>query len=258
MNESYSYWTFGDVFEEQGVPFSQFHGGFGLVAHHCIPKPTFWSFAFFKKLKNFGEKCIYRDDGAVIVTDGKGGFAGVTWNLSDKDSVVDIELTGKAAKGEKFTLITETVDEKVCNPLKIWHDLGEPKYPSDAEVEVIKSGSNPLVESETLEAAAGGKINLKFNLLRFGVKYFTVKPLVFVGDAGYDYKKIEDVSLTDLRNPKKAAARKAEEEKKAKEAFKKFQEMAKKGIKPPFPGAPAALVKEAKKPATGKGAAKKK
>ena len=32
MNEAYSYWTFGDVFEEQGVPDSLFHGGFGMVA----------------------------------------------------------------------------------------------------------------------------------------------------------------------------------------------------------------------------------
>ncbi|MDE7187839.1 MAG: xylan 1,4-beta-xylosidase, partial [Lachnospiraceae bacterium] len=29
VNESYSYWTFGDIFEEQGVPFAPFHGGFG-------------------------------------------------------------------------------------------------------------------------------------------------------------------------------------------------------------------------------------
>jgi len=45
---SYSYWTFGDVFEELGVPFTPFHGGFGLVANGCIPKPTFWTFAFYK------------------------------------------------------------------------------------------------------------------------------------------------------------------------------------------------------------------
>lgn len=29
---SYSYWTFGDVFEEQGVPNTPFHGGFGMMA----------------------------------------------------------------------------------------------------------------------------------------------------------------------------------------------------------------------------------
>lgn len=51
VNESYSYWTFGDVFEELGVPFTPFHGGFGLVANGCITKPTFWTFAFYKKLE---------------------------------------------------------------------------------------------------------------------------------------------------------------------------------------------------------------
>ena len=34
-NTSYSYWTFGDVFEELGVPFTPFHGGFGLMANGC-------------------------------------------------------------------------------------------------------------------------------------------------------------------------------------------------------------------------------
>ena len=46
-NESYSYWTFGDIFEEQGVPFTTFQGGFCLVANGCIPKPNFWTFKFF-------------------------------------------------------------------------------------------------------------------------------------------------------------------------------------------------------------------
>ncbi|MFR1010594.1 MAG: GH39 family glycosyl hydrolase [Ruminococcus sp.] len=55
-NESYSYWTFGDVFEEQGIPFTPFHGGFGLVANGCIPKPTFL-FAF-SKVKGEGG-CVH-------------------------------------------------------------------------------------------------------------------------------------------------------------------------------------------------------
>ena len=57
-NESYSYWTFGDVFEEQGIPFTPFHGGFGLVANGCIPKPTFWTFAFFQEVKGEGG-CVH-------------------------------------------------------------------------------------------------------------------------------------------------------------------------------------------------------
>ena len=226
-----------------GVPFSQFHGGFGLVAQHCIPKPTFWSFAFFKKLKNFSQKCIYRDDTTVIVADGKGGYAGVVWNFAEKDNDFDIEIAGKVAKGDKFTVITETVDEKVCNPLKIWHDLGEPKYPSDAEAEIIKKGSMPLVESDVIEAAAG-KLALKLKMGRFGVKFFIVKPLVFDGDAGYDYNKIEKISMAGLKAKKKAAAKPA-----TKTAAKPATKTAAKPVKT---GAKAAAKKAPAQKATAK------
>ena len=40
-----SYWTFSDVFEEQGVVKTPFYGGFGLLAERSIPKPAFNDFA---------------------------------------------------------------------------------------------------------------------------------------------------------------------------------------------------------------------
>ena len=47
--DSYSYWTFSDVFEEMDVPKSVFHGGFGLIALNSIKKPTYYTFEFFSK-----------------------------------------------------------------------------------------------------------------------------------------------------------------------------------------------------------------
>ena len=126
MNEAYSYWTFGDVFEEQGVPDSLFHGGFGMVAAGNIPKPSFWTFYFYKQLKLFGENCVYRDDDAVVVKNDK-GYAGILWNIDGDDT--DVQLSFELPEGE-YTLITKTVDEECCNPLKVWHDMGEPAYPS--------------------------------------------------------------------------------------------------------------------------------
>jgi len=35
-----SYWTFSDVFEEQGVVKTPFYGGFGILAERGIPKPA--------------------------------------------------------------------------------------------------------------------------------------------------------------------------------------------------------------------------
>ncbi|MDD5936347.1 MAG: glycosyl hydrolase, partial [Clostridiales bacterium] len=87
-NASYSYWTFGDVFEENGVPFTPLHGGFGLVANGCIPKPTFWSFAFFKQLQG---ECIYKSEEAVIVKRSDGSICGVLWNEQIKQELYDEE-----------------------------------------------------------------------------------------------------------------------------------------------------------------------
>src|SRR5437764_6362641 len=41
---SYSFWTFSDIFEENYFPSVPFHGGFGLLNLHGIPKPTYRAF----------------------------------------------------------------------------------------------------------------------------------------------------------------------------------------------------------------------
>ena len=97
-----------------------------MVAAGNIPKPSFWTFCFYKQLKLFSENCVYRDDDAVITKSDK-GYAGILWNIDGDDAVR--ELAFSLDNGE-YTLITKTVDETCCNPLKVWHDMGEPAYPS--------------------------------------------------------------------------------------------------------------------------------
>ena len=57
-----SYWTFSDVFEEQGVVKQPFYGGFGLLAERSIPKPSLDAFALLHKLGDeriaVDSKCI--------------------------------------------------------------------------------------------------------------------------------------------------------------------------------------------------------
>ena len=45
-----SYWTFSDVFEEQGVVKTPFYGGYGLIAAGGIPKPAFNALKLLHKL----------------------------------------------------------------------------------------------------------------------------------------------------------------------------------------------------------------
>ena len=76
-NESYSYWTFGDVFEESGVPFTPFLRRLRPGGRPLHPKPTFWTFAFFKKLQG---TCVHRSQQAVVVRGADGRYRGVAWN----------------------------------------------------------------------------------------------------------------------------------------------------------------------------------
>ncbi len=215
VNESYSYWTFGDVFEETGVPFTPFHGGFGLVANGCIPKPTFWTFVFFKKLKEGDGDCVYRDDNMVLMKCKDGSFRGVAWNIAghsaktskavekEENKEVKKEAKGKEkkvsdkevrklklslpAKGG-YCLLTRTVDEKTCNPLRVWHDLGEPSHLSEEQRKLLVEAAKPFVRTKRKEAE-DGQLSVKLELERNAVVYFEVKPGEVRPDRGYDYER---------------------------------------------------------------------
>lgn len=186
VNEAYSYWTFGDVFEEQGVPESLFHGGFGMVAHYSIPKPTFWTFYFYKQLKLFSTDCVYRDDRTVIVKR-DGDYAGILWNIGEED--YDRSFSFDLMDNSEYSIITKTVDEETCNPLKVWHDLGEMPYPSKDEVELIRSAANPLTQSEVIKTTED-KTEVSLSVKKHGVIYFTITKRKLNSDRGYDYDKV--------------------------------------------------------------------
>lgn len=185
INESYSYWTFGDIFEENGVPFAPFHGGFGLVANGCIPKPTFWSFAFFKAL--LGGDCVLKTDEAIVMKQGE-KYKGVIWNsnLRREGRQLSIKLN-IPAEGE-LCLIRKTVDEKTCNPLALWHNMGEPRSLSNEQKELLRAAAYPFISSERL--IASGELTLEFNIAEFGVEYFELSPAPLTPDRGYDYDRV--------------------------------------------------------------------
>lgn len=73
-----SYWTFSDVFEEQGVPERPLWGGFGLVGIGSVPKPAYNAFAMLHQL---GEARIPDAQPGVLVTRRPDGDLAVAlWN----------------------------------------------------------------------------------------------------------------------------------------------------------------------------------
>ena len=187
MNESYSYWTFGDVFEEQGVPFSIFSGDFGLVANGCVKKPTFHTFAFYKQLKNIGSRCVYKDDSMVIVkADDGDGYAGIIWNL-DPEKTRELAVSMPVPTGE-YAIVEKVVDPDTCNPLKLWHDLGEHANPQKAELELLRKAAEPMIRSEHFKVA--NKVKYSVDVKPDGVVFFKLTKATTVSDRGYNYKKV--------------------------------------------------------------------
>ena len=193
LNESYSYWTFGDVFEETGVPFSLFHGGFGMVANGCIPKPTFWTFKFYKNLKDRGAECAYRSDNAVIMRKTGGGWCGIAWNfgMDGGNEELELKLSLDAADGE-YSFVMHTADPVTCNPLKAWHDIGEPKTPTEMQLDIIKGAAQPFVSTERLSAHEG-RLEKKIPVRDCGVVYFELTPSELISDRGYDYSRVTEI-----------------------------------------------------------------
>lgn len=186
-NASYSYWTFGDVFEESGVPASLFHGGFGLVAAGSVPKPTFWTFAFYKQLTG---DCVFRSGDAVVMWDGE-KYRGLLWNPVEEagEKVKPLSFSFEAKGEALFCLTTQRVDEECCNPLKIWHDLGEPANPSPETMRLLQGSAVPLTETKRT-AAENGQIAVSFQLKRNAMIYFELSAVHQTSDYGYEYGRI--------------------------------------------------------------------
>lgn len=175
---SYSYWTFGDVFEERGIPSRPFHGGFGMVANQCIPKPTFWTFAFFSGLQG---ECVHRDDHLLILVQADGRYEGVAWNIAQQDRTA-VTLHVRLPMEGHCALITERVDEQVCNPLKAWHDMGEPASLTARQLGLLRQSAVPLMETQPLDEA-----DFSLALAENAVMRFRVEAVRGTSDSGYDY-----------------------------------------------------------------------
>lgn len=184
-NASYSYWTFGDVFEESGVPFTPFYGGFGLVTNGLVKKPTFYTFKFFKRLKG---QCVHRSDESVICKK-QGGYNGVIWNLQMEDERERAEISFKLpADKQDYCLAVWTVDEVSGNPLKTWHDIGEPSSPSAEQLQLMRESAVPAVSTIRLSAKEY-KVAFSLELAPNAVAYFELLPAEIRSDRGYDYER---------------------------------------------------------------------
>lgn len=77
--DSMSYWTFTDIFEENGTVPNPFHGGFGLINFQGLRKPSFYAYQFLNRL---GNEELTSNDVDSWITRSKKGVQILLWNFT--------------------------------------------------------------------------------------------------------------------------------------------------------------------------------
>jgi xylan 1,4-beta-xylosidase len=139
-----SYWTFSDVFEEQGVVKTPFYGGFGLLAERSIPKAAFNDFALLHHLGDM--RLDVNSDSALVTRRKDGGLAIAVWNLFlPEEQGAPKTFTLRFAKSVAAKTVRVTiVDALHGSSLAAFEKMGSPAFPSREQIaELRKAGVMP-------------------------------------------------------------------------------------------------------------------
>lgn len=147
MVDSLSYWTFSDVFDEQGVVKTPFYGGFGVIAEGGIPKPAFNSFTLLHQL---GEQRIPAASNSVLVTRRKDGSLAIAlWNYSPPDEkgvTKEVVLHFSGMSGKHHVSI-QHADSGYGAVHAAYEAMGNPPYPSQTQIAKLRQAAQlPPVE----------------------------------------------------------------------------------------------------------------
>jgi xylan 1,4-beta-xylosidase len=153
-----SYWTFSDVFEEQGVVKQPFYGGYGLIAEGGLPKP---SYNAFKLLHHLGERRIaIRSQSALATVRADGTLVIAIWNLflpeeQGQSKEVSIIINGQTTP---HRMSIYRLDASHGSLLRLYDSMGRPPYPNSKQLPDLRRAAElPAPEIKTL---THGKLTL--------------------------------------------------------------------------------------------------
>jgi xylan 1,4-beta-xylosidase len=149
--ETMSYWTFSDVFEEQGVVKTPFYGGFGLFAEDGIPKPAFNAF---KLLHHLGEQRIeLKSDSAILTRRKDGSLVIAVWNYASPEHVGTSRTFTLQFVGTRFKHASiSRVDPDHGDVHAAYQKMGAPRYPTQAQIQELKgAGVLPAPEARSVK-----------------------------------------------------------------------------------------------------------
>lgn len=163
-----SYWTFSDVFEEQGIVRTPFYGGFGLIAEDHIPKAAFNDFRLLHELGKWRlptrEAADPAAPGPALATRrADGSLAVAAWNYAPargggKERTITLEFENLPPRSRARI---EVVDPEQGSPLPAWRAMGEPATPTREQIAALQAaGQMPVARVAALGRGAAARVTL--------------------------------------------------------------------------------------------------
>ena len=188
---SMSYWTFTDIFEENGPRLTPFHGGFGLINYQDIKKPAYYAYSFLNRL---GDKEITSSDSSSIACkDKKGNMQVLFWNFTithpgdtvndqtfykrdlPSKSIAPVVVKFDHIPAGKYKLQVYRVGYHVNDAYSTYFDLKSPDQLTRQQVETIKQANNgKAISSAIVNVSAKGELLKTFPMRENDVYFVTI------------------------------------------------------------------------------------
>ncbi|MFE6968851.1 xylan 1,4-beta-xylosidase [Isoptericola sp. NPDC057653] len=178
--DSFSYWTFCDVFEEENIPTSVFHGGFGMLGHRQLRKPVFHLYAFMARM---GGDVLHRGEDHLVTRDGAGRVTVLAWQPvggtddGDEPDRHELRLSVPVGGGATTAYVHRSrVGEHDGNAFSAWRELGRPASPTARQLDLLHEASAPAREHASVPVTEG-RADLRLTLGRHEVTLVEIDPV---------------------------------------------------------------------------------
>lgn len=164
LAQSMSYWTFTDIFEENGPRAKPFHGGFGLLNYQSIRKPAYFAYQFLGRL---GTQDLVCDDRQSWLTrSASGALQALVWDFTPLETPVGDNnqhfLHGARPSGEAAPVVVRLahvkpgayrlrltrVGYRSNDAYTAWLEMGEPQQLSREQVSRLQQTASGAPERE--------------------------------------------------------------------------------------------------------------
>jgi xylan 1,4-beta-xylosidase len=169
LTDMMAYWTFSDVFEEQGVVKTPFYGGYGLIAAGAIPKASFHAFALLHRL---GDERLSPGLANALVTRRADGILVIAvWNYADPgkggtSKTIELKISGRG------TAAVTVVDDEHGSALTEWRRMGSPAFPTREQQRSLRATAQlPAPQSVPVHDGA-----MRLTLAPHGLALVELKP----------------------------------------------------------------------------------